>query len=269
MPPNWFHHPDISIPVISRRVTSELIDALAWYGDLIISRGRSAWRNQSYSSSTAYLGAVRRLKKRGILAISHRKGREPILRLSPSDANDRAVHSPDRWWNSKWNGVWYVIVYDVPEHNRRYRDHLRKILLRNRCGYLQNSVWISPRDLRPLFDELETAASLGHMAHLFEARTVLGHGPQQIVSESWDFDRINEAHARFQRDIQAALKSIPSLSHDAITAVIREELRAFREVIQLDPLLPRRLHPPGYTGPQSFRDHQLFVKAVRRHGNAF
>jgi phenylacetic acid degradation operon negative regulatory protein len=261
-----FHHPDISLPVLTRRATAELMDALAWYGEFMLSRGRSVWRNKSYGSETAYRNAVLRLKRQGIVAASHRGGREPLLRVEPPEAADQAVLSPERWWKTRWNGLWYVLVYDVPETNRRYRDHLRRILLLNRCGCLQNSVWVSPRDLRPLFDDLAKAASTDSVAHLFEAKTVLGRGSEQIVRDAWNFDLINGAHARFQSDVDHAMGVLRGgrIPADSLAALAFDEAAAYRKVIEMDPLLPRSLYPPEYRGPESARCHRAFVRWVKR-----
>ena len=267
----WFHHPDVALPVFARRVTTELADALTWYGDLLASRGRSAWRNQSYGSRRAYEAAVRRLRKKGVVASRPRAGGAPLLRVPPVVPWEQAVLDPRPWWRERWAGHWYVLVYDVPEHNRRYRDHLRRLLLHNRCGCLQNSVWVSPRDLRPLFDDLATAAAVEEMAHLFEARTVLGRGSRGVVDEAWDFQAINGRHERFQQEVAAALTGLRggALSATAVTALAREELLAYRAVLGCDPLLPRGLAPPDYAGEESHAAHLRLVEAVRRTGVAF
>ena len=267
----WFHHPDVSLPVFARRVTTELADALAWYGDLLATRGRSAWRNQSYGSRRAYEAAVRRLRQKGVVASRPRAGGAPLLRVAPVVPWEQAVLDPRPWWRERWGGSWYVMVYDVPENNRRDRDHLRRLLVQNRCGCLQNSVWISPRDLRPIFADLSAAAAVEDLAHLFEARTVLGRGSRRVVAEAWDFVAINGAHERFQREVGEALAVVRKgrLTAEGLTALIRQELQAYRAVIESDPLLPRGLAPPDYAGSDTYTAHVRFVEAVRRTETAF
>lgn len=267
----WFHHPDVSLRVFARRATTVLADAFTWYGDLLESRGRSAWRNQSYGSDRAYQAAVRRLRKQGVVTSRPRGGGAPLLRVSPLVPVEQAVRDPRPWWRERWAGYWYVLVYDVPEQNRRYRDHLRRLLMHHRCGCLQHSVWVSPRDLRALFDDLSTAAAVEDMAHLFEARTVLGRGSRRVVAEAWDFVAINGRHERFQRDAAAALVALRNggLPPSAITALAREELQAYRAVIEQDPLLPKGLSPPDYAGHDSYAAHLRVVESVRRTGVAF
>ena len=52
---------------------------------------------------------------------------------------------PEKFWNRKWDGIWYVLAYDVPEPQRSYRESLRRFLQRLRMGGLQGSGWVSPR----------------------------------------------------------------------------------------------------------------------------
>ncbi len=260
-----FHHPDFSLPVITHKAVAELMDAIQFYGEFLNSRGRSLLYGRR-KSETAYYNAVARLKRKGIVANNKRGGRFPILRVIPQTEADRAVINPRPWWNDKWSGRWSVLVYDVPESNRKYRDHLRRALFRQRCGCLQNSVWISPRDLRPFYSDLETAASLGTVAHLFEARTVLGRGHAQLVHEAWDFELIDRIHARYQTDCRKALAKIQStsISNEQISDLVLNEARAYRLAITLDPLLPRNLYPSIYDGFASADLHDQFIEAMRQ-----
>lgn len=262
-----FHHPDLSLPVIARRAEAELIDALMWYGDLLLSRGRSAWRSQLYRSNTAYWNAVRRLRRTGVVAYRRKGGAPPVLRVDPIAADDRAAHHPERWWGRRWSGIWYVLVYDVPEKQRRNRDHLRRILVRERCGCLQNSVWISPKDLRPIFDDLSTAAAIDNIAHLFEARTVLGMGPVRLVREAWDFDRLERLHDRLRADYEQAMADLSAgrVARAAVAPMARDAAFAWRQAVAVDPLLPTALHPPEYRGPELFERHRALMAALRKY----
>ena len=45
--------------------------------------------------------------------------------------------------SKKWNGNFYLAIFDVPETKRLYRDFFRKLLKRNGFVQLQRSVWMS------------------------------------------------------------------------------------------------------------------------------
>lgn len=48
---------------------------------------------------------------------------------------------------TKWDGKWRVIIFDIPEMNRRDRDFLRRELKWIGFVELQKSVWIFPYDM--------------------------------------------------------------------------------------------------------------------------
>lgn len=270
MKEKWFHHPDLALPLVARRAEAELLDMLAWYGEFALSRGRSLWRSPRYHSGSAYWNAVSRLRKQGVIAYQRANGGNPVLQVTPLAEEDQAALNPERWWDAPWSGLWYVLIYDVPESRRRYRDHLRKLLLQNRCGYLQNSVWISPRDLRPLFDDLDKAAGISAFAHLLESRTVLGYGPESLVNEAWNFTRLNQLHQRLHDDFQQAISDVTGgqIPTIRLPALARQAAYAWRQAIAWDPLLPRELYPPTYRGPEIHALHRTLVSAIKKRATS-
>ena len=47
----------------------------------------------------------------------------------------------------KWDSIWRIIIFDVPESKRRDRDFLRRELKWMGFKELQHSVWITPYDI--------------------------------------------------------------------------------------------------------------------------
>ena len=188
---NWekFHHHDWSLPVVKRRISEEWIDFMSDVGDLLASNGRSLDWNSSYPSQAAYRSAMSRLRKKGLLARADRTGKLPHLHLTEAGKNHLpAYHRPDKLWNTRWDGIWYVIIFDVPEKERQYRDTLRRFLKQLHMGCLQKSVWVTPHDIRPEYDDLEQAANVQAISYLLESRTVLHRETSDIVENSWNFE---------------------------------------------------------------------------------
>lgn len=264
---NLFSHPDFCATVFRRSAETALMDAFCYYAEFLTTGGRSAWRSQAYRSRTGYWNAVNRLRNQGIVAYRRKGGRDPILHVKAVQPSDEAVYHPETYWNQRWSGRWHMLVYDVPESNRRYREQLRRVLLQNRCGCLQGSVWISTRDLRPLFADLDEAAALSNMAYLLEARTVLGRSQLDLVEEAWDFDHLESLHTRYRAEVKESLALLASLTEETHVATLAyQEAAAFRTVIDHDPLLPAPLHPSRYVGREILALHQRFVEQVQRHG---
>ena len=131
-----FHHPDISLPVIARKLSAEFLDMLLEFDLRALVRpfGRTWYYN--YPNRTAYEQAIHRLRRNGLIAKKEGTGSDPILVLTKKGEAQRPPSlRPTRFWNKSWNGIWYVLVYDIPEKNRSYRDNLRSFLKRQRMGW--------------------------------------------------------------------------------------------------------------------------------------
>ncbi len=159
---DWFtfHHPDISFPVVRRRVGIEIMEMIEMSA-LFLSKGGWGLMNRScYPNQAAYLNASSRLRRKGLVVKRSVGGETPVLFLSAEGRSTLPDYfSPEQCWDKKWNGIWYMLIYDVPELDRKYRDVLRLFLKRMRMGCLQQSVWITPHDIRPDFDDLAEAAN--------------------------------------------------------------------------------------------------------------
>ncbi|OQW97805.1 MAG: hypothetical protein BWK77_00820 [Verrucomicrobia bacterium A1] len=251
-----FHHPDLSVTVLRRRASEFLLDLLAYYGEAAVTRGRSLLWSDCFSSRRAYEGAVWRLRKKGSVSISRGKDGRRLLRVAPGHEESAALR-PDRYWKRRWDGWWRVLVYDIPEDERSFRNGLRKFLARLRMGYLQHSVWISPWDIRPDYADLQTSLNLESVSFLFEARTVLGRTSSDLVLEAWGFEQLADAQRDYLAASGAYLRDLRDigLTREQLSAVARQEMMHYLHAMAADPLLPKILIPAGYQGFRVFEQH--------------
>jgi len=260
----WFHHPQFCPRVLARRVTEELLDLLFLLGRAAAARGRYFPMYRGFKPSAYYM-AAHRLRRQGLVASVTRPGEIPQLRLEPKGLEhvSAALH-PDRFWRQPWSGHWYVLVYDVPESQCRYRQTLRRHLKRLRMGNLQGSVWLAARDIRPDFDDLARVADLKQYAFLFEAHTVLGQTGKDLAGAAWDFLRLQQAQAWFLETLLAARRKLAGgqWTTAELLALLREQQSAYLTIMEDDPLLPLELWADGYKGVQVFQAHSDFVNAV-------
>ena len=268
MKPVRFHHPDFCPTVTARQLSLEILEMLEGVGRFISSGGRSITWSGGYPSQGAYRTAVWRLRKAGLIAYRRSRGQSPVLILTEEGtARLSDACRPERCWRRKWNGIWYVLAYDVPEKERPYREALRGFLKRLRMGRLQDSFWVSPWDIRAEYADLIEAGGVDEYAIMLEAQTVLGQGPEAIVRHAWAFDRLEAAHKWFLEACAAQFLRVRGghLPQTELLTLAREELTAYRAVMNDDPLLPRVLWPAGYRGPEVYAVHREFQRAVARH----
>ena len=262
-----FHHPDFCPLVARRRLTLEIIDLLDGVGTLLATRGRSFGWNESYPSRAAYYAAQHRLRKAGLIAYRRSGGRTAALVLTPEGRKRLPeVVRPQRYWDRKWNRRWYVLAYDVPETERTYRNVLRRFLKRMRMGCLQGSVWVSPHDIRPEYEDLSQAAGVAAYSYLFESRMVLGRSDSDVVRDGWDMDAVRESHSWYCDVCKDNLDRIRgrSATGATLTNLLREEMSAYLQIMDGDPLLPRPLWPPDYMGETAYELHRALQAELGR-----
>lgn len=263
----FFHHPDISIPVLSRRISLELLEIFDILGEFITHTSWAVFGPNCYPNRMAYHNAVCRLRKKGLAVCRRTGGKAPVMTITgkgESLLND--VHRPLRMWNRKWNGIWYVLMYDVPERQRKYRDAVRWFLRSMRMGRLQRSVWITPRDIRPEYDDLNEAGAFNDYAFLFESRTVLGRKTKDVVWRAWDFEGLETRQRWYLEVFMDNLKRVSDQrhGHEELFTLAREEMSAYTATMAGDPLLPREMWPSGYCGESVYDLHIRINKEIGR-----
>ena len=262
-----FHHPDISWPVVRRHAKIEFMEILE-LSALFMSRGGWAVINRScYPSDAAYRSAKSRLFKQGLIAKRSVNAASPELRLTETGKSFvPAYFHPEKCWNRTWNKIWYLLVYDVPETDRAYRDVLRRFLKTKRLGQLQQSVWITPEDIRPDFDDLCEAANINSFAFLFESRTVLGLSSRSVIETAWPMELLRDRQVHFCKVAAENLAQLQSGAHapDDLSRLSRLTLSAYHSVMAGDPLLPSALLPRRYAGRQAYAAFLALQEEVGR-----
>ena len=259
-----FHHPDFSATVARRRTTEALMMLVYLYADV----ARVCFRIWPLALPSLQekrrSAAAGRLRKMGIQCQLAR-GQPPILELEeePRDAMGVLAH-PERLWNRRWDRRWSVLVYDVPSTSDSYRAVLCRLLHRLRLGCLQRSVWVTPWDFRPHYDDLAISAHLNAYAYLFEARRVLGESNRDIVRNAWPWTLIEQEQTDYLRDVENWLFELQEAEDlESLVSLAQRECETYAQAMARDPLLPRQLHPKGYRGEKCAAAHTEFVTAMK------
>jgi phenylacetic acid degradation operon negative regulatory protein len=174
------------------------------------------------------------------------------------------VDPPARWARS-WDGVWRLVMFDVPQIDAALRTKLRRQLRSAHFGWLQNSVWLSPDPVRGFERANEGGSASAESLVVFEGRPATGETDAELVAAAWDFSRLARLHA----DYLALLRLRPTKSRearlDAWVSWLATERRAWSQILRHDPFLPEPLHPPKYAGPAVW---QARIDALRAAGQS-
>ena len=253
----------ISPGILRRRICAELVDLMGLAIEGVVTRGKAWTWNRSWPRMTAYHQALYRLRRDGLITQRDGGAGAPTMELTSKGCQHVSAEiMPELFWNKRWDGCWYVLMYDVPERERRYRNALNRFLTRMRMGCLQKSVFVSVRDIRPLFYDLDIAAAVAEYANLFEARTVLGQSDAAVVTRAWNFEGLRKIQASYIETCQSRLRRPSAVTPFlALPDILHAELTEYRAAMQGDPLLPKPLWPSDYLGPQVTA---MFRRRIRR-----
>jgi phenylacetic acid degradation operon negative regulatory protein len=212
-------------------------------------------------SDSAARAALSRLTRNGLLVTS-RAGRRTFVQLSPraADVLDDGARRIFSFGASgaPWDGMWSLVAFSIPEHNRAARDDLRKALRWLGFAPLYDGLWVAPRD--HVTEVMARLKELGiSTATAFRATAVpSGVAASEIPGRAWDLAGLHRRYEEFiafaglLRD-QTAAGEIPPM--DALVARTRvmNEWRAFPA---MDPDLPEELLPSAWPRPAA---RELFI----------
>jgi phenylacetic acid degradation operon negative regulatory protein len=249
--------------------TEEFLNFLLWTADML---ARPTFRNltDSYEEwvfRSGFLQQVGRLEKRGLV---ERDATAPNDRLYRLSARGRLLalggRDPEACWARSWDGIWRIVIFDVPLGQDSQRERLRRYLRGRNFGYLQNSVWFTPDPL-----EEERRILIGGKINvesliILEARPCAGESDAEIVEGAWDFDRINRRYARHLKTLDEHPRC--SLWNDAAARTLQRwaamEREAWLEAVTIDPLLPAALLPSDYLGQRAWRRRVEVLREANR-----
>ena len=113
--------------------------------------------SEDVKTSYAMARSLKNLVEAGFAEI-HSSGRENYAKLTKagkSKVNALKLTSPDSLVSSNWDGLWRIILLDLPENRKAERESLRYLLKKAGFVCLKNSAWISPLPYEHLFQNIK------------------------------------------------------------------------------------------------------------------
>ena len=108
------------------------------------------------------------LKKKGYIKIENLKEEKGILlTLKGKKKALVAKYKIDSKLSRRKDKRWIMLIFDIPEKMRRYRDDFRKFLYSLGFQKLQQSVWVSPYDVYQDLEKIIRIYSLDKFIRIF------------------------------------------------------------------------------------------------------
>jgi len=130
-------------------ISKEILLGFVGIGEIIINTAINPYEALRYGTdgATDYYQSVNNLKKNNYLKTKKIKNKT-YYKLTPKGKKTvLSLILANKIKSKKWNGKWYILIFDIPESKRGYRDNLRKTLLNIGFYQMQKSVWIFPYDV--------------------------------------------------------------------------------------------------------------------------
>lgn len=240
---------------------------LLWTADMIVN---ADYRNlggsfESWAYKNGFLRRVHQLEARDYLQ-SEIDGTslERVYRLTAAGKKlAMGGRDPLEMWGRSWDGIWRIVTFDIPITENKSRFRLRRSLLRNHFGRLQQSVWITPDPIEKIRQMMGEEAIDTRILTCLEAKPCMGESALDISRASWKFDQINNLHQSHIDLLKGFSKHKGPRDWSFLRDWLAGEKESWDACMAIDPLLPRELHPKDYLGERTWETRIKTMVDVR------
>lgn len=248
--------------------TEEWLHTFSWTQDPIITLTNPDI-SRVYESWLHSLGTppnIRHLQRINLLIKNDVPGHERLLKLTES-AHIRIMggRHPENMWARKWDGKWRMILFNMSQRPGATRIKFWRFLKNHHLGCLQKSVWITPDPLDRINDSLIGIKTGMKSLLCLDASPTLQGCDSDLVTDSWDFDKINSLYNRHLQVLQSrpSGRAGGKEAFKPLRQWMNQEYRAWRAAIDEDPLLPEQLLPASYLGQKSWHLRLRELKKIK------
>jgi phenylacetic acid degradation operon negative regulatory protein len=224
-------------------------------GEFVLPSGGAAWTS-AFIDALGRLGVEEKSCRQALMRTAadgwltaDRAGRRASWRLTGSGVR-LLTEGTQRIYGfaaarDDWDGRWLMILARTPESERPARHRLRTRLRWAGFGSPAPGVWLSPDpSLQAEAERVLAEAGLLAEAQIFVASHSGGGELAALARQAWDLEQIEQQYEQFIAEFEDVNCT------DPLTRII-ELVHAWRRFPWLDPVLPARLLPAGWSGTRA------------------
>jgi phenylacetic acid degradation operon negative regulatory protein len=276
--------------VISRRRSVERPSvhtqflAFTLFGEYLLERGASIWTSDLLAlmallgvSERAMRSVLSRMTRRGWIT-ARKQGRRSQYSLTGRgrellERGKKRIFEPVI---TDWDGLWHMVVYSLPERQRRKRHALRTQLYWLGFGLLTHGTWISPHnrfaELESIFQELDIEPYVQQFSGTFGGRA----SNQTLVFRCWDFEGLETQYRVFMdrflpayNECRNIIEKGQSLNPEDCFVRLFWLTHEFQSFPLKDPNLPTVLLPADWIGLAARKLFEDYHRILAVHANQF
>jgi phenylacetic acid degradation operon negative regulatory protein len=142
----------------------------------------------------------------------------------------------------RWDGLWRLVIYDIPERFKYRRDTLRDFLKELGFGKVQESCWVSPYDFSSLLYEFCKFHKILKYICIYEGKFFAGKNIDLLVEEIWHLRDLNRKYEEFinlcKKEIEVI--EIEELNSKECYERYYKVYKIYKNLVEDDPFLPDR-----------------------------
>ena len=144
-----------------------------------------------------------------------------------------------------WDGKWRMVIFDIPEKDRRLRWGVRHKLAELGFGQIQKSAYISPYPYLGVLSRYASTLGVRQYLRLLEVSKI--DDEKKLVEKTWDLERVNRRYESFLTKAQIPQND----TFWPLKAKMYEE--EFKAIYNSDPKLPEEFLPENWAGVKSYK----------------
>lgn len=155
----------------------------------------------------------------------------------------------------RWDGIWRLVVFDIPEKRKTSRDVLRMKLKSLGFGMWQKSVYVTPHDVMREMNEYLKAKGLFPSVVCFESRRTGFGDDREFADVVYATEKRNEAYLGIADDADGLwhFYKLKKISKRKFEQQFRELWTRYLELVESDPFLPFDLLPKRWYADDALR----------------
>lgn len=170
----------------------------------------------------------------------------------------------------KWGRRWTMVLFDIPERNKKIRDILRYRLKSVGFGMMQGSVWVKPADITAEVRRFVRAKNLQWQVKVLSFN-MTAPDEKETIHRIWKMEKLNDEYRRFVKktikkfrklkDYSFTSPKLLSLALDLLSRITEKE---YLKLYSKDPQLPMGLVPREWNGRRAFNIYRQLDKYLVR-----
>lgn len=200
------------------------------------------------------ISTLQKLEKEGLIE-SHdenKTNQDPSFRLTDEGFKSIALNFPVfRFTREKWDKIFRILSYEIPEKKRELRDKLRREVASWGLGPWHRSFWLTPHPIIPSLKELVSKKAEEQYIQAFESNHAFGD-TDILIEKVWGKSKLENTYRKLFKKWHEILSK--DQEKDKKMGMV---VSSYIEILKIDPGLPQELLGEkwiGYEAINLFRE---------------